>query len=312
MTALVTGGAGFIGSHLVDALVEKGHQVAVVDNLSTGLTHNINPLARFYEMDILDDKLAEVFGQQKPKVVYHLAAQVSVNKSVEDPATDAIKNILGSLRIILFCLRFDVSTIVYISSGGAVYGQPQYLPVDETHPVRPVSPYGVSKHAIEEYLYVYGVSHNLNYTILRLPNVYGPRQDPRGEAGVVPIFATQMIHGERPTIFGDGNKSRDYTYVADVVSAILLATQSGMKRDIFNVGTSLETTDRQVFDLVAEGLGYRGSPWYSTVRKGDVERICLSSSKIREQVGWKALTSFKEGLVPTLEYYRTIPRGERS
>jgi len=304
MKVLVTGGAGFIGSHIVDTLVQQGHKVAVVDNLSTGFTRNLNPRTEFYEMSICDSRLAEVFQREKPEVVNHQAAQMVIQKSVADPVFDAEQNILGSLNLILNCIRFGVKKIIYASSGGAVYGEPQYLPADESHPVNPIAQYGVSKHTVEHYLHLYGVQSDLDYVILRYSNVYGERQNPEGEAGVVAIFARQMLQGQRPTIFGTGDKTRDYTYVADIVRANFLAMQSNT-RGIYNIGTAVETSDQQMYDTLAELLNYQGTPNYEDVRKGEIYRIYLDNSKARKELGWQPQFSLRDGLIQAINYYKT-------
>lgn len=305
MKVLVTGGAGFIGSHIVDSLVEQGHDVTVVDNLSTGSLQNLHPQARFYQMSILDPGLEEVFHQEKPEVVNHHAAQTVIVKSVEDPAFDAAENILGSLKLLQLCLRFEVRNVIYASSGGAVYGEPRYLPVDEKHPVNPLSQYGVSKHTVEHYLSLYGELHNLDYSVLRYANIYGPRQNPQGEAGVVAIFARQMLRGEKPTIYGQRDKTRDYTFVGDAVKANLLAMEKGSK-GIYNIGTGVETSDQDIFNALAEALDYKGSPIYAPYRKGEVRRICLDCALAQKELGWKARVSLREGLAQTVGYYRRL------
>jgi len=303
MNVLVTGGAGFIGSHIVDALVQQGHKVVVVDNLSTGSAQNLNPRGRFYELSICDSELSEVFEEEKPEVVNHQAAQMVIQRSLQDPIFDAEQNILGSLNLILNCIRFGVKKIIYASSGGAVYGEPQYLPVDERHPVNPIAQYGVSKHTVEHYLHLYSVQSGLDYVVLRYSNVYGPRQNPEGEAGVVAIFARHMLRGQSPTIFGPGDKTRDYTYVADVASANLLAMQSDAK-GIYNIGSGVETSDREMFDTLAELLGYQGAAHYDQVRKGEIYRICLDYSKALREMGWQPQVSLREGLSQTIGYYK--------
>ncbi|MDO8690820.1 MAG: NAD-dependent epimerase/dehydratase family protein, partial [Dehalococcoidia bacterium] len=219
MKVLVTGGAGFIGSHVVDGLIAQGHRVVVVDNLSTGSRDNLNPQAFFYEVDIRSPQLVEVFAQERPDLVDHHAAQMSVNRSVQNPREDAEINVLGSLNVIECCRNFGVKKVVYISTGGAMYGEPQYLPCDEAHPINPLSPYGVTKHNAEHYLFTYRHLYGLNYTVLRYPNVYGPRQDPLGEAGVVAIFTGKMLEGQQAVINGSGEQERDFVYVADLVEA---------------------------------------------------------------------------------------------
>lgn len=307
MKILVTGGAGFIGSNLVDALIGLGHNVAVVDNLSSGLRKNLNPKARFYEIDIRDKKLSEVFEREKPDIVDHHAAQIDVRKSGEDPVADAEANILGSLNLITNCIRFGVKRVVYASTGGAIYGNPQYLPADENHPINPISQYGVSKHTVEHYLHLYSLIHGLEYVALRYSNVYGPRQNPYGEAGVVAIFAIQMLTGKQPTIFGPGDKTRDYAHVSDIVKANIVALEKG-KNAIYNIGTGIETSDQEIFDTLASVLGYKGKPIYAPVRKGEVYRISLECSKARKELGWNAKLSLKEGIAQTAEYYRKLAK----
>lgn len=303
----MTGGAGFIGSNLADSLLSLGHEVAVVDNLSTGFRENLNPKARFYQLSIRDTALSTVFEREKPQLVDHHAAQIDVRKSTDDPVADAEDNILGSLNVITNCLKFGVGRIVYASSGGAVYGDPQYLPADENHPVNPVSQYGVSKHTVEHYLHLYSTLHGLDYAVLRYANVYGPRQNPFGEAGVVAIFATQMLTGKQPTIFGPGDKTRDYAHVSDVVEANILALERG-RNSILNIGTGVETSDQQVFDTLAGVLGHKGRPIYAPVRKGEVYRICLECSKARRELGWTPRVSLQQGIANTAEYYRALAR----
>ena len=304
MKVLVTGGAGFIGSPIVDALIEQGHRVVVIDNLATGFLENINPGARFYKMSICDAELTSIFERERPEIVSHQAAQMVITRSVDDPIFDAQENILGSLNVILNCVRFGVKRIIYASSGGAVYGEPQYLPVDEKHPVNPLSQYGISKHTVEHYLYLYGLQYGLNYVVLRYPNVYGPRQNPSGEAGVVAIFAGQILRGEQPTIFGSGDKTRDYTHVFDVVAANLLAMEQG-NNAIYNIGTGIETSDREMFDTLAKVLGYSGNPLYAPVRTGEIYRICLDATKAQKELGWQAQFSLEQGLLQTVTYYQT-------
>ena len=251
---LVTGGAGFIGSHVVDALLEAGHEVVIVDDLSTGRASNINPRARFYRMDIRDPHLSEVFEQERFDIVNHHAAQMDVRKSVADPLFDADVNIRGSLNLLECARKSGVRKIVYISTGGAVYGEPEYLPCDEAHPVNPICPYGASKHTVEHYLYMYRVLYGLAYAVLRYPNVYGPRQDPNGEAGVVAIFIGQMLAGKQPTIFGSGEQERDFVYVGDCARANLLAMEDHVQ-GIFNIGSGRGTTINQIYALLSEITG---------------------------------------------------------
>ena len=302
MKILVTGGAGFIGSNLVDALVERGDEVVVIDNLSTGRRENLNPQIKFYETSIGDPGLADIFEKEKPDIVCHHAAQIDLRRSVNEPLFDAEVNILGSLNVIVNSIRSGVGKLVYASTGGAIYGEPQYLPVDENHPINPVSQYGVSKHTVEHYLLLYALQHELNYVALRYPNVYGSRQNPFGEAGVIAIFAHQMLGGEQPTIFGPGDKTRDYTHVSDIVEANLLAMERG-RNLICNIGTGVETSDQDIFDAIAEALGYSSSPIYTSVRPGEIQRICLDWSKAEQELGWRPKTTLKDGIAKTVSYF---------
>ena len=311
MKILVTGGAGFIGSNLVDALISLGHDVVVVDNLSSGLKKNLNPKARFYQIDICDEKLSEVFEHEKPEIIDHHAAQIDVRKSNEDPIADAEANILGSLNLITNCVRHGVKRVVYASTGGAIYGDPQYLPADENHPINPISQYGVSKHTVEHYLHLYSIINGLEYVALRYSNVYGPRQNPYGEAGVVAIFAIQMLTGKQPTIFGPGDKTRDYTHVSDIVAANIIALDRG-KNAIYNIGTGTEAKDQEIFDTLASVLGYKGKPIYAPLRKGEVYRISLNCGKARKELGWIPKLSLREGIAQTSEYYRKLAKASQT
>ena len=302
MKILVTGGAGFIGSNLVDALVERGDEVVVIDNLSTGRRENLNPQVKFYETSIGDPGLADIFEKEKPDIVCHHAAQIDLRRSVNEPLFDAEVNILGSLNVIVNSIRSGVGKFVYASTGGAIYGEPQYLPVDENHPINPVSQYGISKHTVEHYLLLYALQHELNYVALRYPNVYGSRQNPFGEAGVVAIFASQMLRGEQPTIFGPGDKTRDYTHVSDIVEANLLAMECG-RNLMCNIGTGVETSDQDIFDAIAEALGYSSSPIYTSVRPGEIQRICLAWSKAEQELGWRPKITLKDGIAKTVAYF---------
>lgn len=305
MKILVTGGAGFIASNIVDALINMGHELVIIDNLSTGRMENINPGAKFYKMSIRDEAVAGIFEKEKPDIVNHHAAQIDVRRSGDDPVTDAEDNILGSLNIITNCVKNEVKKLIYASTGGAIYGDPEYIPADENHPINPISQYGVSKHTVEHYIYVYGILHGLEYTILRYANVYGERQNPFGEAGVVAIFATQMLTGIQPTIFGPGDKTRDYIHISDIVSANIAAMERG-KNTICNIGTGVETSDQQVYDTLADVLEYKNSPSYADVRKGEVYRISLDCSKAKEDLSWSASLSFPEGIKRTAEYYKAL------
>ncbi len=274
----------------------------MIDNLSTGRRENLNPQIKFYETSIGDPGLADIFEKEKPDIVCHHAAQIDLRRSVNEPLFDAEVNILGSLNVIVNSIRSGVGKFVYASTGGAIYGEPQYLPVDENHPINPVSQYGVSKHTVEHYLLLYALQHELNYVALRYPNVYGSRQNPFGEAGVIAIFAHQMLGGEQPTIFGPGDKTRDYTHVSDIVEANLLAMERG-RNLICNIGTGVETSDQDIFDAIAEALGYSSSPIYTSVRPGEIQRICLDWSKAEQELGWRPKTTLKDGIAKTVSYF---------
>lgn len=303
MKTLVTGGAGFIASHLSDRLIEAGHEVVIVDDLSTGKRANLPGRAKFYEVDIRDPGLADVFETERPEVVFHHAAHADVTRSVRDPQYDASVNILGSLNLLECCRKYEVGKFIYANTGGALYGEPEYTPADESHPIAPVSPYGVSKRTVEHYLHVYRVNHGLTYTSLRYPNVYGPRQDPHGEAGVVAIFALKMLTGEQPIIFGDGSKTRDYCYVGDIVEANILALNTD-RCGIYNLGRGIEVTDLEVFEAVRTAVGSKIDPAYAKVRPGEVEHIALDASKIERELGWKWKMDFADGVAAAVEYYR--------
>ncbi len=303
MKVLVTGGAGFIGSHVVDRLITEGHQAVVVDDLSLGRRQNINPRAKFYQMDICHEGLIELFQQERPDVVNHNAAQVNLRLSVENPLSDARVNLLGSLNLLECSRRTGVKKFIYISSGGAIYGEPKKLPVREEDPIFPLSPYGLHKYMVELYLPLYYQSYGLRYTILRYPNVYGPRQDPRGEAGVVAIFSQQMLRGERPTIFGDGSKTRDYVFVVDIVHANMLVMDGG-DQQAFNLGWGREVTDQEIFDRVRDALSADIQPIYGEKRPGEIDHIALKSSKIKRSLGWTPRIPLEEGIPMAVEYYK--------
>ena len=303
-TFLVTGGAGFIGSHLVDRLIEDAHHVAVVDDLSTGFLKNVNPRATFYQTDIRSKDLDTIFETEKPDFVSHHAAQMDVRRSVREPMFDADVNVLGSLNLIENCLRHSVKKVIYISTGGAVYGEPDYLPVDEEHPVRPLCQYGISKHTVEHYLYFYGQTYGMRYTVLRYPNVYGPRQNPFGEAGVNAIFIAKMLKREVPSIFGDGEQLRDYVYVSDIVESNLAALDRG-DGQVYNIGSGIGTSVNQIYEKLKEIIGFSAPPVYSEPRTGEIQRVYLESSKARRELGWNAQVGFDEGLQKTVEWFKT-------
>ncbi len=307
MKCLVTGGAGFIGSHIVDTLLEAGHEVVVVDDLSTGKRANLNPRARFYELDIRSPELPEVFARERPDIVSHQAAQMDVRRAVREPAFDASVNVIGALNVLESARHNGVKKILFASTGGAVYGEPEQVPVSETHPIAPMSPYGLTKFTFEQYLGLYRRLYGMAYVALRYPNVYGPRQDPHGEAGVVAIFTRQMLAGEQPIIFGDGSKSRDYVHVSDVAAATRLLVAHGDEGSVFNLGFGLEVTDRMIFDAVRDALGLTIEPRYGEVRPGEVSRIALNASRIRDARGWQPTLSYRDGIARTVEWYKANP-----
>ena len=303
MNVLVTGGAGFIGSHVVDALVSRGDQVTVVDNLSTGDRANLNPEARFIETDIRSDRLARVFQDTRPHALLHLAAQASVPASVRDPGEDAAINIAGTVNLLEQCRSAGVRRMVYASTGGALYGEPEKLPCAEEHPVRPLSPYGASKYAAEGYVHTYGHLYGMEYVILRYSNVYGPRQDPLGEANMVAIFSQRMLRNEEVFIFGDGTQERDFVYVDDVAQANLMALERGSGQ-AFNIGWGAGTTVNTIYRLLRELTGFQGKATYKEPRPGDVYKIYLEVSKARNGLGWEPRVTLEEGLRRTVDFFR--------
>jgi len=313
MKILVTGGAGFIGSHLVDRLLQHGHEVVVVDNLATGYRQNLNPRARFYEMSLLDSTLSAVFQREKPDIVNHHAAQNDVRRSNTNPVFDAQHNIVGSIRLIQHCIEHGVQKVIYASSGGTVYGEPTYLPVDEAHPIAPISPYGISKHTVEHYLFLASANAGLNYTVLRYANIYGPRQHPQGGAGVIAIFAESMLRGVAPTIFGDGSSTRDYLFISDAVEANLLALTGG-DREIYHVSSGVEVSLNELFCRLKRVIGssvrckkiVAMSPVYAEPRPGEIHRIALSPEKIERDLGWTPQIPLQDGLEQTVPYCRSL------
>ncbi|MCS6843475.1 MAG: SDR family oxidoreductase [Caldilineales bacterium] len=305
MRILVTGGAGFIGSHIVDLFIAAGHHVAVVDNLHTGKLSNLNPQAVFYQVDIRDpEALAEVFRREQPEIISHQAALADVRGSLQDPATYAQVNIVGSIHLLELARQHGVRKFIYASTGGAVYGEPEFLPVTEDHPINPLDPYGASKHAVEHYLFLYRHNYGLDYVSLRYPNVYGPRQDPMGEAGVVAIFTGRMLAGQPCTINGDGQQQRDFTYVADIARANLLAAERGS--GIYNIGSGIGTDVNTIFALLKEAAGYTLPPVYGPPKLGEVRRTYLDATKAQRELGWQPEVPVAEGLRRTVEYFRSL------
>ena len=305
MRTLVTGGAGFIGSHIVDAFIQAGHHVAVVDNLHTGKLANLNPKATFYKVDIRDaEGLARVFDLEKPEAISHQAALADVRGSLLDPAVYAEVNIIGSIHLLELARRHGVRKVVYASTGGAVYGEPEYVPVTEAHPVNPLDAYGASKHTVEHYLFLYKHNYDLNWVALRYPNVYGPRQDTMGEAGVVAIFSGRMLAGQPCTINGDGLQQRDFVYVGDIARANLLAMEHG--NGIYNIGSGIPTDINTVFSLLKAASGYEPEPIYGPAKLGEVRRTYLDATRARAELGWAPTVDVADGLQRTVQSFRRV------
>jgi UDP-glucose 4-epimerase len=303
LNILVTGGAGFIASHIVDAYIADGHKVIVVDNLSTGFLENINPQAKFYQLDIRSEKLEDVFQKEKIDVVNHLAAQMDVRRSVSDPKFDASVNVVGGLNVFESAKKHRVKKIIFSSTGGAIYGEQDYFPADEEHPTRTLSPYGITKLCTEKYLFFYHAVYGMKYVILRYANIYGPRQNPHGEAGVVAIFCNKMLKGEQPVINGDGKQTRDYTFVGDVVHANRAALQYDGS-DIFNIGTGIETDVNKLFLELRSYLHPSCPEQHAPAKAGEQQRSVISSKKIESALGWKPAIQLEEGLRVTAEYFK--------
>ena len=309
-TALVTGGAGFIGSHLVGRLLELGYRVVVIDDLSSGKLKNLNPAATFHHSDITQPAATEVFQREQPDLVFHLAAQTSVSNSTRDPVRDSEVNVLGTLRMLEAARRYGVEKFIYSSTGGALYGEPEVDPCPDDHPIKPLAPYGMSKYLGELDMEFYRRLYRLNYTSLRYGNVYGPRQDPHGEAGVVAIFSQAMLEGKQPEIFGDGNQERDFVCVADVVEANILAIDRGDGMAM-NIGSGQKTSINRIFELLKSIIGYRWDPLHSAARLGDVYQISLGSARAKEQLGWTPQVELEDGLRQTVEYFRETVQAAR-
>ncbi|MCD6449189.1 MAG: SDR family oxidoreductase [Thermotogaceae bacterium] len=302
---LVTGGAGFIGSNLVEKLIEMGEGVVVVDNLSTGKVENLSHGALFYEHDITDvEMLKRIFLLHKPRYVFHLAAQASVSKSVREPDFDAKVNIIGTLNLLKLSVEYGVEKFIFSSTGGAIYGDEVFrVPTPETEFPKPISPYGIAKFSVENYLRFFNHEFGLRYTILRYGNVYGPKQDPYGEAGVVAIFTERMLRNEEVKIFGDGEYVRDYVFVEDVVEANIAAMDRA-DGEIVNIGTSRGTTVNELFRMLKEITGYKKDPVYAPPRPGDLRKSILDISKAEKVLGWTPKINLEEGLKRTVEWFK--------
>ena len=310
MKILVTGGAGFIGSHVVDAFVAAGHRVAVVDDLSTGKRARVHRDAELHVMDLRSDRLAEVFEAEQPEVVAHLAAQAAVPRSVSDPAFDASVNVLGGINLLNCCRRFGVRRIIYSSSGGAGYGDTDVLPTPEDHPTRPASPYGITKVTMEMYVSAWGPLFGVSGISLRYANVYGPRQDPEGEAGVVAIFSQRLLKGQTPIINGDGEQTRDYVYVEDVAAANLRALERPEVVGCVNIGTGIETSVNELHRALTRAAGLEVTPQHGPAKPGEQRRSCLSPALAKQRLGWAPSVPLGEGLARTLEFFKREFREE--
>lgn len=298
MRIIVTGGAGFIGSHVVDELIKRGHEVIIIDNLSAGKEENINLKADFYKEDLCNyEKIKEIFEKYNPEIIYHLAAHINVRKSLENPYENARINIIGTLNLLEFAVKFNLKHFIFSSTGGAIYGDTKEIPTTENHSEVPISPYGCSKLSAEKYLNFYNKVHGLKYTTLRYGNVYGPRQNPEGEAGVISIFLNDMFLGKKPKIFG-GIQTRDFVYVDDVANANLLALDDD-KSETYNIGTGKETDIIEVFSRINRYFKNKFEPEYFEMKPGEQKRSCLSFKKIKNSLNWKPRTNFEDGLDKT-------------
>ena len=304
MKILVTGGAGFIASQIADAYILEGHEVHILDNLSTGFEKNINPKAIFINSDITSQSILSLFKKERFDVVNHHAAQIDVRKSVNDPIFDANTNILGTVNLLQAAVKTGVKKFMFASTGGAVYGEQEYFPADEKHPTNPVSPYGITKLSIEKYLFFYKIEYKLNYTILRYANVYGPRQNPFGEAGVVAIFTNKLLKNENPIINGDGEQTRDYVFVEDVVKANVIALNDNTS-DIYNIGTGVETSVNELFAKLNQISGNKASEKHGPAPKGEQARSVITSDKLYKQFNWKPSIKIEEGLKKTFESFKS-------
>jgi UDP-glucose 4-epimerase len=304
MKILVTGAAGFIGSHVADAYVNSGHEVVILDDLSRGSKGNLNSKCRFYQCDIRDrEGIEKIFLLEKPEIINHHAAQMDVRRGVREPLFDAQVNILGSINLIEAAVAHGAKRFIYAATAGAGYGEPKQMPVPEGYPINPITPYGVSKHTVEHYLFTFQVLYGLEYVVLRYGNVYGPRQSSQGEAGVFAIFSEQLLAGQQPVIYGDGKKIRDYVYISDVAAANVAALNRGTN-EIFNISGGVETPDLEVFQRVRDLLGKNVEPRYVARRPGEIDNICLDISKAKSLLQWVPSVNLSEGASKTVAYFQ--------
>jgi UDP-glucose 4-epimerase len=300
---LVTGGAGFIGSNVADRFIDDGHKVVIIDNLSTGIEANLPQKAKFYKLDIRSAVIDKIFEREKPEILCHHAAQIDVRKSANDPIFDAEVNIIGGLNLFNSCVKRKVKKIIFASTGGAIYGEQDYFPADENHPAYPLSPYGVAKLTIEKYLHFYKEVYGIDFVSLRYANVYGPRQNPFGEAGVVAIFTERLLGNKKAIINGDGKQTRDFVFVEDVVKSNVLALKYP-KSDIFNIGTGIETDINYIFKVLKEKIGSKQKEIHGPAKLGEQQRSVLECSKAKSLLRWKPKYDFVEGIAKTVEYYK--------
>ena len=302
MKIIITGGAGFIGSSIVDRLIINGNQVLVLDNLSSGKLENINTSAEFVNIDLCDPSLKNVFFDFRPDAVIHCAAQVSVMDSQLDPVFDAKNNIISGLNLLKISIESNVNQILYLGTGGALYGEPEYLPCDESHPIRPISPYGLSKWTLEKYIDLI-VPDTILKKVLRLGNVYGPRQDHKGASGVVAIFLSKMLLGEKVEIYGDGNQIRDFVFISDILDAIELSLKSDVSFTA-NIGSAIGVSVNEIFEILSKETLYKNKPVFQTKSSGDIDRIILSNNKAKSDLNWSPKISMEEGLKKTSEWFK--------
>lgn len=309
MKILVTGAAGFIASHVADAYIELGHDVVIVDNLFTGYKHNINPKAKFYQVDVCSAELEQVFAAEKPDIVNHHAAQISVPRSVKEPLLDAEVNVKGFINVLENCVKHKVQKVIFISSGGAIYGEAEEYPSTESCPTKPLSPYAINKMVSEDYLYFYNHEYGIKYTILRYANVFGPRQVSHGEAGVVSIFIEKLLAGQQPYLYAypdapDG-MIRDYVYVKDIVRANVIALSKG-EGEAYNIGTGVETTTGTLYREIAALMNSDIKPIPAPARAGDLHQSLLSSDKAKRALNWTPAYTLSQGIAETIEYFNNI------
>lgn len=303
MKILVTGGAGFIGSHVVDRYVREGHEVVVIDNLSTGKREYLNQAAKLYEMDIRSPEIGAVFEAERPDVLNHHAAQMDVRSSVEDPIYDAEVNIIGTLNLLQNCVKYGVEKAIFASTGGAIYGEQDCFPADEEHPAQPLSPYGITKLTAEKYLHFYKEAYGIDYISLRYTNVYGPRQNPYGEAGVVAIFTERLLTGKKAIINGDGRQTRDYVFVGDVVVVNSLALQND-RPGLFNIGTGIETDVNEIFRTLNQLTGANAEETHGPAKPGEQRRSVVDHSRAKRLLGWEPTVTLERGLKITVDCFR--------